>query len=1453
MTVCDLHRDSVAARQWQRELASRCKIPVSLLAILIWCFTSTPRTNAQAPQAADEGSVIQMLPSSERVSRSVRKVRQLIRDEQFDQAARTIGKLAAAEAGNLAPGIQEHQFLPLHRVLAQELAQLPPAQRDALQAMGRTLSRAAVASAIQTGRWNDLTIVMQRHPGSPDARTAQLVLARLHLDRGNWTAARHWLAVASESDLSNAQRLSIQQLTDRIPAVVAEPSLSADRVIPVSVPQWRVRWHQQEHIGDRLHSTIDRIQTFASGNWTTPWNAIVRQGIVVRRTLQGLAALDLSTGQTKWVRRLASNHLDLLHGRSGANQDSANAYTGDQLRRMLLHDGALSRVRAGDHSAYAIVAGSPATQIRMQQGQTPVASQAELIAVSLTDGRRRWTVGGPELEPKFKSELSDSWFAGPPVTDGHHLHLIAEHQNEIRLVTLNEATGESLDSLLLAFPESPVHRDPGRRLLAAPPVVHEGILLCSTTTGWLIAVDQLTRTVLWASRTDTAAAPKRAVPRFNRGSIVDRAIRNLSPVTQTLVFDSQVVVAPRNSRSLVFLDLITGQRQQRLLPRNRLNIVAGVKRGLIIVTGDGLTLERMDPFTRESQWKTRLDDGVGTLAGPGIVFQDELTVASTGGVLVTVDTNTGAILATTANILPKACPGTLVSVPAQSDNGERQLLYVAPDETFCLTTGLEAPPSSGIVEQVTQLKQAGNLEAAWSVLAQSLPAEIESNERLQDLQFEVALQLDIQIRREGGDASVRLIPDRIAPQDLATKPEHKQLLRIARVAETIKSEPSQAALEAIEIAEHPPAGRVMLPSTWLRTGSDSEPQQTSQARVSLTTWAAHVAETAIADVSQEELTELLRRLRNVSTELLVQIHQPALADVAGERLQTTTDGEQSLRLAIWLSLLQQQVDSSVASPVDSPLLTDTAAWSKLLTAAQDASDPQARQQALHQLLATVEAETTDEMDHAAFRMDGLPSWTEREDIRRQWNDSWHQTGFNVLPFARSGPSRQHAVRLQCREPLDSICNAFDFVLRRNPNRLSVYYKSPDPALLWSINRQLPGTSSSTGAARIQRFGSLLLFTAANHIVVLSMIDQRVLWERSNIGGSKRDSRTVAGRSPGRNRWPRQTHGGKPYDWLCLVGDSSLSVVDAYSGFTRWSHPIRSEQRVAITESAILITDGESVTALSPRFGFPLSTHLQPKDVLAAVDCCGAELFVAESSEPSAALQCSWKNPLSGEISLLEELSGVAHVQRPSSDQLAVVHGNLDVSVVDIATRQVQQYPWYQRSNDGAEDSAPSEWKPGQLQYYQDEDFVYLFRKPDHRMTRGRIPNRTLAGFDRIRVLDRQTGEQLWELAMPENESARAVTDQLSLPFLAVIQEAVHPVSGKRLGYVQFRCYHKRTGQLLVDSRLPSRFSYDQMRVEAEDDHSIMLQLHGTQVRFERPDSPSITRPVSNPPVATGSE
>lgn len=113
-----------------------------------------------------------------------------------------------------------------------------------------------------------------------------------------------------------------------------------------------------------------------------------------------------------------------------------------------------------------------------------------------TEGKLKWEVGGNTGEDDPK--LAGAFFLGPPLPLLGRLYVLAEMKGqEIRLLVLSAKTGQLEWSQQLAVVEQNILQDPFRRAAGAMPSFADGVLVCPTAAGAIVALDLTTRSLLW--------------------------------------------------------------------------------------------------------------------------------------------------------------------------------------------------------------------------------------------------------------------------------------------------------------------------------------------------------------------------------------------------------------------------------------------------------------------------------------------------------------------------------------------------------------------------------------------------------------------------------------------------------------------------------------------------------------------------------------------------------------------------------------------------------------------------------------------------------------------------------------------------------------------------------------------------------------------------------------------
>ena len=227
-------------------------------------------------------------------------------------------------------------------------------------------------------------------------------------------------------------------------------------------------------------------------------------------------------------------------------------------------------------------------------GATPgAADTSRLLAIDLDTGLFRWGLGGPGIDAKPDDPdktngatklFQDALFLGPPLPVNGLIYVMFEKDQQIQLACLNphKAAGPAEGRVPLLAPEllwtqklgSPnvrLGQEPLRRIQPTYLAYADGVLVCPTNCGAVVAVDVNARSLLWARGYSTPPAPnpiEGGMPggfggRPRRGGFVPpETQQTLSSdrwrAAAPIVAGGKVIVAAYDANQILCLDLRTG-------------------------------------------------------------------------------------------------------------------------------------------------------------------------------------------------------------------------------------------------------------------------------------------------------------------------------------------------------------------------------------------------------------------------------------------------------------------------------------------------------------------------------------------------------------------------------------------------------------------------------------------------------------------------------------------------------------------------------------------------------------------------------------------------------------------------------------------------------------------------------------------------------------------------------
>lgn len=377
--------------------------------------------------------------------------------------------------------------------------------------------------------------------------------------------------------------------------------------------------------------------------------------ILIRTPWRRLLAVDFETGKRIWEYPWFEDSED-LHSEDTefAGEMAPNAPRRERLIERLWEDAAYGQVSSDGSAVYLLDELNYASDLTRQQQQQRIIAGGlqmfssqfaethnKLVALSLRgQGKLRWIVGGKDGEDERR--LAGAFFLGAPLPILGQLYVIAEMNGEIRLVVLDASNGQLQWSQQLAHVESfTVNLNSTRRLAGASPSFADGVMVCPTSAGAVVAVDLSTRALLWGFQ-------------YQKGTpypahVMRRGLMSESPVqpgdrwadASLTIAEGSVLVTPIESGELHCLDLLTGEPRWSAQPRGEGAYVACVHDGKVILVGKGSVQARWLKDGK-SVW-SNVALGGGTPSGRGFLSGDHYFLPTSDAKLLKIDLVGGQI------------------------------------------------------------------------------------------------------------------------------------------------------------------------------------------------------------------------------------------------------------------------------------------------------------------------------------------------------------------------------------------------------------------------------------------------------------------------------------------------------------------------------------------------------------------------------------------------------------------------------------------------------------------------------------------------------------------------------------------------------------------------------------------------------------------------------------------
>ena len=571
--------------------------------------------------------------------------------------------------------------------------------------------------------------------------------------------AEEWIATASSTNLAPAAARTDWPMFKGAPHHRA----TSHGGVPLLLSRWRQPLSQSHRVREQIEFLLQDL-TDLNRAVVPAFFPLVADGKVIYRSFRGVRVVDAENGNLLWEtdgglsadRLLSGDTAQQVSGQVVWNigvNGSNTSYRGSgadnhALTGLLFRDGTYGILNSDEQRVFVIE--DHAILSRYQPGYRRGFSSSsrdtyqrdwgtnKIVAYGLADGRPSWEIGGPARGEAFDLPLAGNYFFGPPTPDNGELFAVGEKENELRLFCLDPASGRPKWSQLIAYSDVKIEQDFGRRWWSAQVAVSDGVILCPTTVGWLVAVDRVDRSILWAHR---YSRPNRSRTSRNPGTtsvVHSTSLNGRWAPSAPVISGNFVVFTPpeytQNEAPIVdCLNLHDGTRRWK--KDKEANVyLAGVQDNRVLLVGTtAVSAVALD--TGVSIWTTPLSStGEARPSGQGVVGGEEFYLPLQSGELWRVNLESGKVAA--KHFLPEGSSplGNLAM-------NEGTLVSLSP-------LGVSSFEQRDLIREQIRVRKENDPHDAWALIR-----EAEIHQLNHD--FAAALVLLEQVRPEGLDASLQ--------------------------------------------------------------------------------------------------------------------------------------------------------------------------------------------------------------------------------------------------------------------------------------------------------------------------------------------------------------------------------------------------------------------------------------------------------------------------------------------------------------------------------------------------------------------------------------------------------------------------------------------------------------------------------------------------------------------------
>jgi outer membrane protein assembly factor BamB len=501
------------------------------------------------------------------------------------------------------------------------------------------------------------------------------------------------------------------------------------------MPLSNVRWQLDTTVSPKQQRRVSELmRDMASSAQTLPpsWVPLRVGDQLLMRTTEYLVGVDYRTGKRVWLHPWSKapeeDETKELNPRIPNASSKASQLT-EFLKQRVWNDLPYGQVTSDGERVY-VLEGlknvNPSTR-RVGFMGAVTSSGNSLVALELeSEGILKWFQG---VRAGADSPLAEAFFLGPPLPIDGRLYVMCELAGEIYLLCLDPVTGREIwRQQLVANEFGAVSRDSIRRVAGAMLSYQDGVLICPTGAGALVAINLGDRTLRWGVNYQRNAVQTRFMQQTMVSS--EQLLKRWFTGT-AIVSDLSVLVTPVETDRLYGMNLLTGRALFTKKTRVDLRYLAGIREDNFFLVGP----QEMRAYSLSdgSQvWRTKSDVFANgqQVSGQGVFGDDSYLLPTNTQEILQISLKDGAVMGRRGTNYEL---GNMIAVDGEViTQGPTKLSVAFGEATLAplVERMLEEDPDNfdALVRKSELLFQSGKVSEGLELLARARLAQPENDE-----------------------------------------------------------------------------------------------------------------------------------------------------------------------------------------------------------------------------------------------------------------------------------------------------------------------------------------------------------------------------------------------------------------------------------------------------------------------------------------------------------------------------------------------------------------------------------------------------------------------------------------------------------------------------------------------------------------------------------------------------